>query len=136
MDLTYVVSGDGKCDFVIADRTTGNLYIVQNNYDAATDKFAWKDPGKWSSVNCNQRYGPGLFDLAVRLADLNGRFILQRCLPNLSLTFDSCSGELTKFQVTEGQTTYVSRLTEVLLDISILQMRTNLLALASLLSVR
>lgn len=80
--LTILVTGDGKCDFVIVNRHHGAVRIVRNDYNAATNKFSWTDSGVWTDNNqnvvCDDTYGIGLFDLGVRFADLDGEYSLQK----------------------------------------------------------
>lgn len=47
--------------------------MIRNDYSSDTDKFAWTDMGIVFDGGCPNQSGKGLFDLAVRFADVNGK---------------------------------------------------------------
>lgn len=70
------VDGDGKCDFLLVDKETNSIHMLRNDYSRETDTFSFTDIGIVSAgISCLEHYGPGLFDLAVRFADLDGMYL-------------------------------------------------------------
>ncbi|KAH8886185.1 family 3 carbohydrate esterase, partial [Thozetella sp. PMI_491] len=64
--------GDGDCDIIYADPTTGAVQVWINNYPE-TGNWDWtylSNPAP--GVTCSQKRGLGMFDLAVRFADITG----------------------------------------------------------------
>ncbi|KAL4860504.1 SGNH hydrolase-type esterase domain-containing protein [Aspergillus spectabilis] len=65
------VDGDGKCDLIYIDNE-GNVYDwFKTEYSGSKFKFISQGP-RPQMGSCAHRSGVGLFDLAVRFADLNG----------------------------------------------------------------
>ncbi|KAF8864123.1 hypothetical protein BDZ45DRAFT_797633 [Acephala macrosclerotiorum] len=65
--------GDGKCGFLIVDEKTNSVHTMRSDYSRETDTFAWTDMGIVSGdASCTETYGTGLYDLAVRFADIDG----------------------------------------------------------------
>jgi hypothetical protein len=61
---------------LIVDPVTNAVHLIRNDYSTGSDTFAWTDVGSVSAViSCDNTYGPGQFDLAVRFADINGSFL-------------------------------------------------------------
>ncbi|KAH8688824.1 SGNH hydrolase-type esterase domain-containing protein [Talaromyces proteolyticus] len=59
------LDGDGKCDFLLVDKESNSIHMLRNDYSRETDTFSFTDVGTVSGgVNCQEHYGPGLFDLA------------------------------------------------------------------------
>jgi len=76
MSFAYasLVDGDGKCDYLITDKIGGSVEVILNGYTPGTG-FSWNNIGYISlGVGCEEQYGFGLFDMAIRFADLDGMF--------------------------------------------------------------
>ena len=62
---------DGKCDVVLLDRNNGAMTWRKTGYDSGTGVFTFTDMGTISGPVCAEGWGGvGLFDLAVRFADI------------------------------------------------------------------
>lgn len=47
--------------------------MIRNDYSSVSDSFAWTEVGIVSAgISCDNHYGLGQFDLAVRFADVDG----------------------------------------------------------------
>jgi hypothetical protein len=69
------VDGDGKCDYLLVDKETNSIHMLRNDYFRETDTFLFTDVGIVSGgISCQEHYGPGIFDLAVRFADIDGTY--------------------------------------------------------------
>ncbi|KAF1979712.1 hypothetical protein BU23DRAFT_594897 [Bimuria novae-zelandiae CBS 107.79] len=66
-------NGDGRCDILHVDRGTGGVILYQNDR-FQDDINPHIQPGQTvvSGAKCPQGYSPGLTDLAVHFADLDG----------------------------------------------------------------
>ncbi|KAF2825075.1 hypothetical protein CC86DRAFT_241827, partial [Ophiobolus disseminans] len=67
--------GDGKCDIIRVAPHDGTLTLILNTYDKAGGAITWGSPlsvPKGSFDCVKQRWSLGIFDVAVRFADLNG----------------------------------------------------------------
>jgi hypothetical protein len=85
-----VVDGDAKCDILLVDQKSNSVHMIRNDYDRLTDTFAFTDVGIVSGgVDCQEHYGTGLFDLAVRFADIDGKLSHQLYLPFRTIQFES-----------------------------------------------
>ncbi|KAK2757692.1 hypothetical protein FQN54_004661 [Arachnomyces sp. PD_36] len=88
------IDGDGKCDiiFLQEDATIATWYKTQYSDD---DGFDFTRMGTIPEISsCSQRDGVGLFDLAVRFADINGDGKADRlCLDPDGRTFAYVSTE-------------------------------------------
>lgn len=50
--------------------------MLRNDYSRETDTFEFTDVGIVSGgISCSEHYGSGLFDLAVRFADIDGMYL-------------------------------------------------------------
>ncbi|KAF2798617.1 carbohydrate esterase family 3 protein, partial [Melanomma pulvis-pyrius CBS 109.77] len=67
------MNGDGYGDLVVVRRDTGIITIHLNTYDGKGGPITFAAPTQDTRYNCAQQgWVPGLFDLAVRFADING----------------------------------------------------------------
>lgn len=66
--------GDGFCDIVWIDPATNNRPKVWRNKYKDRQRWEWEfiENAAPSNVQCNERRGLGIHDLAVRLADISG----------------------------------------------------------------
>lgn len=63
--------GDGKCDILLVDKTTGTTGVVLNNYK--NGEFSFSDIGiVTGAATCKEGYGNDKHDLGVRWNDLDG----------------------------------------------------------------
>lgn len=63
--------GDGKCDILLVDKSSGATRVMENKFAAGT--FSFVDLGiVTGSAKCNQGYGLDKHDLGVRWHDLTG----------------------------------------------------------------
>ncbi|KAF4975545.1 hypothetical protein FZEAL_7691 [Fusarium zealandicum] len=64
--------GDGACDIIHVNPKGGSVQVWINNYPK-TGKWAWTHQGNPApALSCSQSRGLGLYDLAVRFADITG----------------------------------------------------------------
>ena len=64
-------TGDGKCDLISQRKSDGALELWRNDYDRATDTFAFSYQGFISGASgCTEGWGVGLFDQGLHLADI------------------------------------------------------------------
>ncbi|KAF4470857.1 fg-gap repeat domain-containing [Fusarium albosuccineum] len=64
--------GDGACDIIYANPKGGAVQVWINNYPK-TGKWDWTHQGNPApALSCSQTRGLGLYDLAVRFADITG----------------------------------------------------------------
>ncbi|EXK87540.1 hypothetical protein FOQG_08887 [Fusarium oxysporum f. sp. raphani 54005] len=65
-------TGDGKCDIIVQDKATGALTIYQNTYQTASGRMTFDSNTLHASPGCNQGWGVGIFDLGMRIHDIDG----------------------------------------------------------------
>jgi hypothetical protein len=64
-------NGDGRCDVLVQDKTSGALTMWRNDYDASTKVWKFTNVGTVSgAASCSQGWGVGIFDLGLRLHDI------------------------------------------------------------------
>lgn len=63
-------TGDGKCDILAVDKTTGAVDMWENTYSG--DKVTFKSPVRLAGLRCTEGWGVGVFDLGLRFADITG----------------------------------------------------------------
>jgi hypothetical protein len=63
-------TGDGKCDIIVQDKATGALTIYQNTYQTASGRMTFDSNTLHASPGCNQGWGVGIFDLGMRIHDI------------------------------------------------------------------
>lgn len=68
------LDGDGLCDLLSVDNTTGAVHMWQNQYNTSSNKFSFTDLGQVTdnTTLCSQGYGTIENDLGVQFADLTG----------------------------------------------------------------
>jgi hypothetical protein len=65
--------GDGLCDVLYVDRSTGNVDMWKNTYKSGQTSPTFASAVRVASGGlCPQNFSPGLTDLAVRFGDLDG----------------------------------------------------------------
>ena len=63
--------GDGKCDILLVDKSSGATTVILNRY--ASGAFVWSNIGVVTgSATCTEGYGNDKFDLGVRWSDIDG----------------------------------------------------------------
>jgi len=63
-------NGDGKCDILLVDKSSGATTVIQNNYSG---KFSFSNLGVVTgSASCTEGYGTEKHDRGVRWNDLDG----------------------------------------------------------------
>ncbi|KAL6886462.1 hypothetical protein HDV57DRAFT_390273 [Trichoderma longibrachiatum] len=65
-------TGDGKCDVLVQNKATGALTLYENQYNAGKNSLTFANRGVVTGAVCSQGWGVGIFDLGMRLADIDG----------------------------------------------------------------
>ncbi|KAF5001515.1 hypothetical protein FGRMN_986 [Fusarium graminum] len=65
-------TGDGKCDIIVQSKATGDLTIYQNNYQTGSGQMTFAGSTIHASPSCEQGWGVGIFDLGMRIHDIDG----------------------------------------------------------------
>ncbi|KAF6810812.1 hypothetical protein CPLU01_15233 [Colletotrichum plurivorum] len=66
-------NGDGLCDVIYVKPDTGKVEVWINRLNKTSGDFNWRHlPDPAPTLSCNQKRGHGIFDLAVRFADITG----------------------------------------------------------------
>ena len=65
-------NGDGFCDVIITDKTTGAIDVIYTYYNKASDSYTFGPKTRVMQSGCTQGWGVGLYDLGIQFADING----------------------------------------------------------------
>lgn len=65
-------TGNGRCDVLVQNKATGALTLYENQWDAGKNSLTFANRGVVTGAVCSQGWGVGIFDLGMRLADIDG----------------------------------------------------------------
>ncbi|KAI1149546.1 hypothetical protein F4825DRAFT_49431 [Nemania diffusa] len=64
-------TGNGRCDVLVQSKA-GALTLYENNYNVGANALTFTNRGVVASTGCTQAWGVSIFDLGMRIADIDG----------------------------------------------------------------
>lgn len=62
-------TGNGRCDVLVQSKA-GALTLYENNYNVGANALTFTNRGVVASTGCTQAWGVSIFDLGMRIADI------------------------------------------------------------------
>ncbi|KAM3066372.1 hypothetical protein ACMFMF_010333 [Clarireedia jacksonii] len=63
-------TSDGRCEVLVHNKASGALALYENHFDSFTNSLTFEVPVAVTPGTCSEGCGVGIFDLGMRLADI------------------------------------------------------------------